>query len=305
MSLQTRLSNLITAIGTDIKSILGRVSTLESQVGFGLFGDGSDGAVVLDGTISPVWATKAGSVYVLQRDVFFTNLTINAGVTLWMGGWRLFCTGTLTNNGTITQQGMDGVTDNLGTVQQPGLPTATNTLTTNRGTSASGTTVGAGGGGSLAAGGGGRGGTGGTGGSGSGGINNTPPAFSVALWKSIVLPIFPTTPNGGSGGGGGGNVAPNRGGQGGNGGGVVLVYSRSIINNGTISTRGGNGSVGTSGNVGGGAGGGGGLVILYTTVAMTGTGTINVAGGTGAAGLGTGTAGSDGSPGGSVNVVLS
>ena len=59
-------------------------------------GDGSDGAVTISADTS------------LTRDMFYTNLTIDAGKTLSPSGFRIFCTGTLTNNGIISNLGNNG-----------------------------------------------------------------------------------------------------------------------------------------------------------------------------------------------------
>ena len=68
-------------------------STISSQ---DTFGDGSDGAATIAGDTS------------LTSDVFYTNLTVDAGVVLTTAGYRIFCTGTLTNNGTIRRNGVNG-----------------------------------------------------------------------------------------------------------------------------------------------------------------------------------------------------
>jgi hypothetical protein len=76
-----------------------------------VFGDGSDGAVTLDGTVTVSGITKAGSVYTLSRDFYFSALTINSGVTLNTKAYRLFCTGTVNNAGTIACNGAAGGAD--------------------------------------------------------------------------------------------------------------------------------------------------------------------------------------------------
>ena len=47
------------------------------------------------------FASLSGSTYALTRDVFATSLTISSGVTVKTSGYLIFCTGTVTNNGTI------------------------------------------------------------------------------------------------------------------------------------------------------------------------------------------------------------
>ena len=77
---------------------------------YGLFGSGSDGAVVFDGVTTPVaGATLAGSTYTLTRDVMAAGLTVNAGVTVKTAQFRLFATGTVVNNGTISNAGANAV----------------------------------------------------------------------------------------------------------------------------------------------------------------------------------------------------
>ena len=52
--------------------------------------------------------TLSGGVYILSRDVFFANLTVNSGVAINTFGYRMFVRATLTNNGSINADGEDG-----------------------------------------------------------------------------------------------------------------------------------------------------------------------------------------------------
>ena len=73
------------------------------------FGDGSDGAVTLDGsTTYNSFSSLALDVYSLTRDIFVSSLVINTGVTLAPSGYRVFCSGTTTINGTISVVGGNG-----------------------------------------------------------------------------------------------------------------------------------------------------------------------------------------------------
>ena len=54
-----------------------------------LFGNGSDGNVTIASNIS------------LSRDMYYENLTVNSGATLFTNGFKIFVKETLTNNGTI------------------------------------------------------------------------------------------------------------------------------------------------------------------------------------------------------------
>src|SRR5260221_4127256 len=97
---------------TQGRSILIEKSFLET----GMFADGSDLSASLDGTNTFSFATKSGSnpvTYTLTRSIFCVNLTVGGGgvsVILNTGGFKIFCTGTLTNNanGTITNAGLGG-----------------------------------------------------------------------------------------------------------------------------------------------------------------------------------------------------
>lgn len=60
------------------------------------FGDGSDGAVVISTNTT------------LTRDMYYTDLTINAGQTLFTNWYRIFGTGTLSGTGTINNDGWNG-----------------------------------------------------------------------------------------------------------------------------------------------------------------------------------------------------
>src|SRR5436190_6909409 len=75
----------------------------------GIFGDGSDGEPIFDGATNyATYSSRSGSVYTLTRSVFFKNATVNSGVTLNASGFRIFCSGTLLNSGTISNSGVDG-----------------------------------------------------------------------------------------------------------------------------------------------------------------------------------------------------
>jgi hypothetical protein len=74
-----------------------------------IFGDAPDGSVVV--------AVDT----VLTRDMFYDNLTINPGVTLYSNGWRIFVRDTITLNGTISNIGQNGQDAQVGNVGGVGL----------------------------------------------------------------------------------------------------------------------------------------------------------------------------------------
>lgn len=274
-----------------------------------MFGDGSDGDVVISSNTS------------LSRDMYYNNLTVNAGVTLTTAGYRVFVAGTLTNNGTISNgggaggagvngagggaggsAGTDGTHGGLGST---GAATANFPANGNPddGGDAGGAAPGLGAGGTNASNclrstngvAGTAGGTG-AGGAGSSFAAGTSTALSAAhpQPRSIVWAwLFKThlnsgtafvnyslgASNGGAGGGGGGALTFGGGGGGGGSGGngrVLWLAAKFLVNNGVITAAGGNG--GNGGNAyssdatnggGGGAGGTGGNGGIMIDIALT------------------------------------
>lgn len=263
-------------------------------IGAAAFGDGSDGTVTLDGTVTVPWASKSGSNYTLTRDVNLINLSLNAGVSLFMGNatatYRLYGQGTLTLNSTAFLGANGG-------------STATPTAGVGFGAGSVGGS-GSGGNGQAAIGGGtgvsttgslgGSAGAGGHGPATTSGVAGTatvaPDArgsshASFGQWMGHILGTSggvstPTVLTGGAGGGGGGgDNSTNQGGGGGAGGGVVLVSFRSIVMAlaTQIAALGGNGASTGLANAGGGGGGGGGYIRLVYALLTIASGTLAAA----------------------------
>jgi hypothetical protein len=79
----------------------------------GIFGDGSDGDAHCDGSSAVPGMSRVGSVYTMSRDAWYGNLHVDPGVTVQMcsslvPNYRLFCSGALWNEGTITATGNAG-----------------------------------------------------------------------------------------------------------------------------------------------------------------------------------------------------
>jgi len=280
-------------------------------------GDGSDGAAVLDGTTTVAGMVPSGSVYTAAKDLNFTSLTINAGVTLNMAGFEgPFVQGTTTvaATGKISNNGGAGGNGSAGTGGTAGTAGATGSLL-------GGTAGGAGGSGAAAGsngtneaagfpGGTGRGGAGGQASGGDlGGTAGTWTALAASKGTSRRLinllsggtfgaSGFSQFGGGSGGGGGGGDNADAGGGGGGGGGGVLIMATNILVNNGKISADGGAGGngVSTAHDAGGGGGGGGGTVVVYARQ-RSGTGSITAAGGAGGTAALGGTAGTAGSTG--------
>lgn len=239
----------------------------------GFYGDGSDGALVVDSGTTQISGYK-----------YYTTVVVSAGATLETGGWGVYATQSITNAGTISQSGdnASGATGGFG---------GSNGYGTDGG---SGVVNAAGAGPDYQISIGGLGGDGG--------------ASTVAVHPGGVSDanLFPAPRQStrleqysnyyGVGGGAGGGSAAHAGGGGGGGGGYIQLQAPLIANTGTIAARGGNGAAGTGGTAGGGGGGGGGVIWLIAR-AIANTGTINVTGGTGGAGAGGAVAGAVGSDG--------
>lgn len=263
----------------------------------GLYGDGSDGNVTISAHT------------VLTRDMYYANLTVNASIVLRSSGYRIFVSGTLTLNGTITNQGWPIPAFNGGanSAGDAGTYKAGGSAGANGGTGvgvASGSTSGDTVGGQGGTGGAGTSGAGGAGGSivqpiasrGGLGIPRTPLGLYVMGYLSTAAGAFGTGLIGGTGGGSGAGDGTNSGGNGGGGAGFCIVFARFLAGAGTLTAAGGAGFASTLGNTGGGAGGGGGVAGLCTQSASV-PFTVTAVGGIGAAGHGTGTAGANGSAG--------
>jgi len=274
----------------------------------GTFGDGSDGAVTLDGTTTfNSFSSLAGSTYTLTRDVFATSLTVNNTVILQPAGYRIFCTGAFSNAGTVSYPGANasGATRGAGIAQGSfanGGPGVTGVTGVGAAPSSNA--------GSVAVGAGGAGGSGTSGAGGAAVSPNITSTFPFRLPHAVLAGVTQgkfnsgaTAPAGAFGGSSGAGDGTTAGGGGGSGGGVIAILAHSAVNTGTITVAGGNGGTPSGGNCGGGGGGGGGLIVAYTLTAWS-AGTTTVTGGTGGGHTGTGVSGSAGGTGNVLNVVL-
>lgn len=289
-----------------IRQLQSRTS-VSSLLTLGVFGDGSDGNVNLDGSTDYPFATRVGTTYTLTRDIYSTALAIGPGVTVKPVGFRFFVRGTLTNNGTISAVGNDAAGSSAPSSNPKGNGAVVGVGPTGTQGSTSGGFAAQAGLGSFG------GGTGGAGGAGTVAGGGVPSSGFTAATLGFLRGPFPgligrvgTTDMSDLGGGygaTGGGDATNRGGSSGNGGGMIVIYAQAVLNNGYFIVTGGKGGTPTAGNTGGGGGGGGGSVVAYTLKAWT-AGSVDVSGGAGGGGFGTGTAGSAGAQGTSLNVVL-
>ena len=292
---------------TNKKYVDNKISSISSNLQ--ILGDGSDGDVVISVNTT------------LTTDMYYNNLTINVGITLTTGSFRIFVIGTLLNNGTIRVNASIGsnavasVGGNGGigvsALSVGGSTAGTSGITglIGAGTSATpATTINAGQGGQ-----GGLSGVGGSGASGNGGGASNGGIVSPFKVRTITFYLARGTNllQGGGGGRGGSSGAGdgiNLGGGGGGagaGGGIIwlavnILNNLGIISaNGAIGGNGGTATVGDCGGGGGGAGGGGGYIHMYVAT-ITSLGNLQVNGGVGGSGglkSGTGTNGGAGGTG--------
>ena len=274
------------------------------------FGDGSDGAVALNGTNTFTFASLNGSTYTLTRDIMASSITISSGVTLQRAGYAVRCTGIFTRSAGSTDSAAGGnATSSAGGAAGGG----SSTYIAGGAGATGGTGVGtAGNGGAMGGGSGSAGGSGASGAGGAGGgvtttagrltrLNTPAPAAIGVIYDGGTARII----GGGAAGGAGAGDGTNKGGSSGGGGGAIVTFAETIVTNGTVTAAGGNGFTPTTGNCGGGAPGSGGLILEYTLNAITGTGTYTVAAGTAGSGVGTGSAGVAGVAGNLIQKVLS
>jgi len=271
----------------------------------GLFGDGTDGDFTVIG----------GSSLLLSRERHYNNLTVQATGTVKPQGFKLLVANTLTNAGTVNDNGEDAT----GTTGGGGLA-ARQYLNAQSGGGVNGrNTTGVGSNGIAAAANSYNnlgtlptGGNGGAANAQAGGTGGTCAVTNSRWASSLFTARAATTGFGGGGGGASGGCDVTAGGAssggGGGGGGILWLAAKSIVNaGGFIGASGGKGGDASSpggGKAGGGGGGGGGLVgILTTTPVASIGGTRSAAGGGAGAGInggGTGVAGTDGS----VNIIV-
>lgn len=290
------------------------------------FGDGSDGAVNMDGTNTFAgFASKSGNIYTLTRDVYATDLTIASGVTLRPDGYKVYVADTLSGAGTIEFDGNDG---GHGAQGVGGTPPTGGVGGTESGSGPLKTTAGLAGGQGADRGASapavptptavvGLGTTGRQGGDG-GGSGATSPAggscsitqkYGIIRWLTLsildlttALDLVLLRSQGQSTGGGGGSAAASgdtfktggSGGGSGASGGIVFIVAKIWAGTFTISVRGGDGGDGGDGAFGGagggpGSGGNGGIsIVIYGR--KTWTGSYVLTGGTAGA-VGTGSEG--------------
>jgi hypothetical protein len=260
----------------------------------GIYGNGGDGNFTVVGTLTQTTERQ------------YANLTVPVGTVYKPNGWRTFVSGTLTNAGSMNDDGnaAAGATQGAALTLRNYLGMAAGAGGAGRVNTTGTGNAGAGSGGNSSPNDTNVAPTGGTGGQGTGAYpgGGGGGAAAPAVYQRAAGAWFQGRPNGltvpwggGSGGGGGGlSVAlpdvPSSGG-GGSGGGGIWIAAASLANaGGVISANGGAGGNAagvTVSGAGGGAGGGGGLVWVITNTQRGSIGgTISANGGAGGLGAG-------------------
>ncbi len=266
-------------------TILQAFNKIAAKTNAGWFPTATDGDVVISSDTT------------LVRDMYYNTVTVNPGVTLFTGGFRILAAVSITNNGTIDRSGNPGV------VNAAGAALVAGTLGAGGAGGAGGAAAGTAGGGVT-----GLGGSGGAGGLGSGGAGGALGAVTNVTAANGGVEVLQTARQAcvardltnaliaGGGGGGGGGGDGTAGGGGGGGAASMVLIAPSILGSGTFKAMGGNGGTPAGGNRGGGAGGGGGVICFVSENDTSGLIT-NVSGGLGSSGTGTGATGNNGSVG--------
>lgn len=255
----------------------------ERALNRGWYGDGSDGKVVMDGAKAVAGASRAGTVYTLERDVYYEELTVNSTVTLKTNGFLLFCSVNLKNEGVIHDDGEAGVGGqnsgagggaggNGGKTPESYAAAEATFAGYKGGAGGAGEAVGAAGTNATSAIGGAGGKGGGSNSGKAGGAGGTVTRYVIGIPRHAAFYVSRlTTLRGGASGGGGGGSGLGGGAGGAGGGGVVIIAARTIENTGTIRANGGPGADTGNDNGGAGGGGGGGGVVLISDNAVGGT----------------------------------
>ena len=270
------------------------------------FGNGQDGTYTLNASQAAVTGlfSKAGTVFILLRDAWFSDLNIASGYTLDPAGFTVYVSGTLTMNGAnafthTAANGSGGTSGSSGSGANASTQGYQTVLAGTSGGSGGSTGVSGSPGGtaptptasllfagtySQAVGGsGGVSTVGGTSG-GSGGAVYSAPSYGLKEWRLGLfnflsrLWVNPSAyimnaPGTGGGGGGGGSGQSGSGGGGGGGANTgIVLFANKIITSGANEFYfiGGNGGAGGNainnnvGSGGGGSGGQGGFVYIVT-----------------------------------------
>lgn len=104
-----------------------------------VYGTGMDGDATLDGSTTVLGMAPSSNVYTMTKDLYFDDLTINAGVRLNPAGYRIFVKNVLTFSGNNSTIGFTTGFSTAGSIYQGGA--AATAVTHSLGGSATGYTA--------------------------------------------------------------------------------------------------------------------------------------------------------------------
>lgn len=92
------------SLSADEAAIVASINSIIAVLGIpsDIYGSGVDGVATLDGVSTVPFV---GSTYTLTRDTFISLAQVNAGITLATGGFKLFVSTQLVNNGIVSCDG--------------------------------------------------------------------------------------------------------------------------------------------------------------------------------------------------------
>jgi hypothetical protein len=90
-----------------------------------VYGTGMDGDAILDGTTTVLGIAPSVDTYLMERDMYFNDLTINSGVALCPMGYRVFVKGTLKFAGADSMIGFGVGIDVTGSIKGGGAAITT------------------------------------------------------------------------------------------------------------------------------------------------------------------------------------
>lgn len=288
----------------------------KQNIGFKLYGSGSDGNATFDASATVLGLAPASGVYTLTRDVYCVNLSLTTTAQINCNGFRIFADILSVDSGCVILAGANNASGITGGTSLSGRGVYFTTCgagANGRSTLGAGTVGSGSGGGNVTgstSGAGGQADGGNLGGAGnssaalganSGGLQHWSPWFYGRAPGSSAGNTIAAMSAGGGGGSGGCQPATGTATSGGGGSGSLIlgIFCNVFNNSGTIKADGGNGgnaSATGDGKAGGGGGGAAGAVAIFYNRLIN-TGTITANGGTGGSGVGGGTSGSNGTSG--------
>jgi len=110
-ALSTTQGTIPLVVGLAISTTEMLIDKDNQRVNSNVFGDGSDGALALDGTNTyGTLFSKSGATYTALRNIFATNIVFSGSAILDTGGYRIYANGVVSGTGTVRNNGANGTT---------------------------------------------------------------------------------------------------------------------------------------------------------------------------------------------------